>query len=78
MKFLLNYPWPGNVRELRNIVRRAVLLVESDSIELGNFLSDNIKLYGDRRKMDVTQPLDKGVSFEEITKETEKDLIKST
>ena len=77
MKFLLNYPWPGNVRELRNIVRRAVLLVESDSIELGNFLSDNIKLYGDRRKMDVTQPLDKGVSFEEITKETEKDLIKS-
>jgi len=76
MKFLLNYSWPGNVRELRNIIKRAVLLVESDSIELGNFPPDNLKLYGDRRKTDVTQSLDKGVSFEEITKETEKDLIK--
>ena len=76
MKFLLNYSWSGNVRELRNIIKRAVLLVESDSIELGNFPPDNLKLYGDRRKTDVTQSLDKGVSFEEITKETEKDLIK--
>jgi len=76
MKFLLNYSWPGNVRELRNIIKRAVLLAESDSIELGNFPPDNLKLYGDRRKTDVTQSLDKGVSFEEITKETEKDLIK--
>ena len=74
MKFLLNYPWPGNLRELRNIIRRAVLLAESDSIEPGNFSPDNLKLYGE--KMDVTQPLDKGVSFEEITKEVEKDLIK--
>ena len=76
MKFLLNYSWQGNVRELRNIIKRAVLLAESDSIELGNFPPDNLKLYGDRRKTDVTQSLDKGVSFEEITKETEKDLIK--
>jgi DNA-binding NtrC family response regulator len=73
MKFLLNYPWPGNFRELRNIIRRAVLLAESDSIEPGNFSPDNLKLYGE--KMDVTQPLDKGVSFEETTKEVEKDLI---
>lgn len=73
MKFLLNYPWPGNVRELRNIIRRAVLLAGSDSIEPGNFSPDNLKLYGE--KMDVTQLLDKGVSFEEITKEVEKDLI---
>ncbi|MBI4655089.1 MAG: sigma-54-dependent Fis family transcriptional regulator [Nitrospirae bacterium] len=92
MKFLLNYLWPGNVRELRNIIRRAALLAESDSIELGNFSPDNLKLYGE--KMDVPQPLDKsrpfyfeeilsgnkgrdkGVSFEEITQEFEKDLIK--
>ncbi len=76
MNFLLNYSWSGNVRELRNVIRRAVLLAESGSIELGNFPPDNLKLYGDRRKTDVTQSLDKGVSFEEITKETEKDLIK--
>lgn len=73
MKFLFNYPWPGNVRELRNIIRRGVLLAERDSIELCNFSPDNLKLYGE--KMDVTQLLDKGVSFEEITKGVEKDLI---
>ncbi|MDI6759175.1 MAG: helix-turn-helix domain-containing protein, partial [Candidatus Omnitrophota bacterium] len=50
------------------------MLAESDSIEPGNFSPDNLKLYGE--KIDVTQPLDKGVSFEEITKEIEKDLIK--
>ena len=92
MKFLLNYPWPGNVRELRNIIRRAVLLAESDSIELGNFSTNNLKL--SKGEIDPTKPLDKsrpfyfeeilsskkgrdkGASFEEITQEFEKDLIK--
>lgn len=27
------YPWPGNLREMRNIIRRATLLSESDTIE---------------------------------------------
>lgn len=74
MKFLLNYPWPGNLRELRNVIRRAALLAESDSIDLGDFSPDNLKPYGEKR--DVTMPLDKGVSFEEITREFQKDLIK--
>jgi len=74
MKFLLSYPWPGNVRELRNIIRRAVLLAESGSIELGNFSQDSLKL--SREKIDATGPADKGVSFEKITQEFEKDLIK--
>lgn len=30
---LLSYPWPGNVRQLRNVVERAVLLVDGDVIE---------------------------------------------
>jgi DNA-binding NtrC family response regulator len=29
---LLLYPWPGNVRELKNVVERAMILVESDRI----------------------------------------------
>lgn len=29
---LLAYPWPGNVRELRNVVERAMIVAESDSI----------------------------------------------
>ncbi|MFD2034710.1 sigma-54-dependent transcriptional regulator [Belliella marina] len=30
----LQYPWPGNLRELKNIIRRAVLLTQKDTIEL--------------------------------------------
>ncbi|MDO9028521.1 MAG: helix-turn-helix domain-containing protein, partial [Candidatus Roizmanbacteria bacterium] len=73
LKFLLNYPWPGNVRELRNIIRRAVLLAESDSIELGNLSSNELKPH--REAIDTTK-IDKGVSFDEITQEFQKDLIK--
>jgi two-component system, NtrC family, response regulator AlgB len=31
---LLRYDWPGNLRELRNVVERAVILAEGDTIEL--------------------------------------------
>lgn len=31
-----NYSWPGNLRELKNIVRRAVLLCNSESIGINN------------------------------------------
>ena len=36
-KALVNYSWPGNVRELRNLIERAVLLAESESLEAGDF-----------------------------------------
>lgn len=32
-KMLQTYGWPGNVRELRNIIRKAVLLCESDTLK---------------------------------------------
>jgi DNA-binding NtrC family response regulator len=32
LSLLLAYPWPGNVRELRNVIERAVLLVQGDTI----------------------------------------------
>lgn len=40
MTILMSYSWPGNVRELKNVIRRAVLLCESDTIAPGdiNFL----------------------------------------
>ena len=74
MKFLLDYAWPGNVRELRNIIRRAVLLAERDQIEQGNLSPDKFRL--SKEGIDSTKLLNKWVSFEEITREFEKDLIK--
>ena len=34
---LLAYNWPGNVRELRNLIERAVLLAESETLEPADF-----------------------------------------
>src|SRR4029077_17634055 len=35
MQRLLAYPWPGNVRELENILERAVILAQGDTLEIG-------------------------------------------
>jgi two-component system, NtrC family, response regulator HydG len=32
MAAIMNYPWPGNLRELRNLVKRSVLITQSDEI----------------------------------------------
>lgn len=32
-ELFLNYEWPGNLREMRNVIKRAVLLTKSSSIE---------------------------------------------
>jgi two-component system, NtrC family, response regulator AlgB len=39
---MMAYRWPGNLRELRNVIERAVILSESDQIEVGD-LSDTIQ-----------------------------------
>ncbi len=33
MEIMVNYKWPGNVREIKNIVKRAVLLCDTDQVE---------------------------------------------
>jgi len=36
MNQLIEYDWPGNVRELKNIIERAVILSEDESLKLPN------------------------------------------
>ncbi len=45
MHALVNYPWPGNVRELENVIERAVVFEESDTLTL-NSLPQAIAEYG--------------------------------
>jgi two-component system, NtrC family, response regulator HydG len=40
MQALLEYPWPGNVRELKNVLERAMIFADSNSIEIENLPED--------------------------------------
>ncbi len=37
LKLLIDYPWKGNIRELRNVMERAMLLLEDDELKRRNF-----------------------------------------
>ncbi len=65
MKILKSYYWPGNIREMQNVIERAVLLCDSNSIGLKH-LPEEIKNI-DADTFDQTSlPL----SIEEFTKRT--------
>jgi len=46
MDYLINYHWPGNIRELENVIERAMLLVEDNTI-LPQHLPISIISHGD-------------------------------
>lgn len=37
MAMLEEYDWPGNVRQMRNVIERALIVAESDSLQLADF-----------------------------------------
>jgi DNA-binding NtrC family response regulator len=50
MKVLMEYPWPGNVRQLKYVIQKAVILCDSQRIEIGHLpsevLSSALACYG--------------------------------
>ncbi|MGV8145967.1 MAG: sigma-54 interaction domain-containing protein [Alkaliphilus sp.] len=39
LNILANYNWPGNIRELENLIKRLMVLIETDTIEIENIPS---------------------------------------
>ena len=70
-KQLLSYGWPGNIRELKNIIRRAVLLCESDNISLTELGLDTSK---QSEKSDAAN--DSHNTLEGATRQVERDMIR--
>ena len=70
-KKLLDYGWPGNVRELKNIVRRAVLLTDSESIQADSLALNQLPVKNnEQRQNDIDTN-----TLEGATKQVEKDMI---
>ncbi len=71
MEVLLDYGWPGNVRELENVLERALVLAETDRIQMAD-LPEGVRV---PRPSDVLDDPDGDLSVKRRTAELEKYLI---
>jgi two-component system, NtrC family, response regulator AtoC len=77
--FFLSYPWPGNVRELRNVIERAMILGEGDTLLmehlpleiLGQASKQGIEIEGIRIPPE-------GISLEKVEEALVKQALKMT
>jgi formate hydrogenlyase transcriptional activator len=54
MQRLVAYPWPGNIRELENILERAVILSQGNTLEIGpDLLPDSIPVAPNQEQLDL-------------------------
>jgi DNA-binding NtrC family response regulator len=65
LQALLDYDWPGNIRELENVIQRAVILADGDSIQRVH-LPEHLRRIGDR---EIPPPESDGDSFEELLRQ---------
>ena len=71
---LISYQWPGNVRELRNVIERAVMLAEDDTIT-----ADDVKalIPAKNRAMATGEVLDTSVPYLEAKQKIVADFTSS-
>jgi DNA-binding NtrC family response regulator len=74
MDYLQNYPWPGNVRDLENAIQSAMILVQGDTIRVGDL---PLRLRGYPEISDEMMTGEKGLEAQvlELTNKIEKELI---
>jgi transcriptional regulator with PAS, ATPase and Fis domain len=77
---LLGYDWPGNVRELRNVIERAVLMEETETIQLSSirFMRVPVATSGMTRSSDAAPPLFADLSLEHAKRELMLRALKQT
>ena len=72
MTMMMNHPWPGNVRELENIIQRAVVLADSDTIFPENLPKGIGSVAGNERYDNLIS----GFSLKEAQRMIEEKLIR--
>lgn len=66
MKALTGFHWPGNIRHLAAVIEMAVLLADTDLINI-NDIEREIKLPSHKKTLDMDIP-EEGINFEELEK----------
>lgn len=75
MDMLLTYQWPGNVRELENLIERAVLIAEGETLDANDLFSD-VQLYNDEIRIQLPESLGSlPDTIKRITQSIERELI---
>jgi transcriptional regulator with PAS, ATPase and Fis domain len=64
MELLTQYDWPGNVRELKNEIEKAVIVCNSNTIDVDD-LSDKL---GNMQRQETTLDVKVGMAMDEIEK----------
>jgi len=76
LQALVEYEWPGNVRELENVIERAVVLAEGNTIDR-RLIPEHVRAAPSFRVPPVVVP-EEGISFREVITDFEKKLIESS
>ncbi|MGL4791469.1 MAG: sigma-54 interaction domain-containing protein, partial [Anaerotignaceae bacterium] len=72
MKYLMDYPYEGNVRELENLVERAVIICETETVHIEDFNDIAMIMIEKRDKVEINSKaeeisiFDKGISLKEL------------
>lgn len=63
--FFLDYHWPGNVRELKNVIERAMILGDGDTLMMEHLPMDIIQSSGQGKSDGFRLPVE-GISLEKV------------
>ena len=75
MQTLMKYPWPGNVRELQNIVERAVVLSDSNTISVDSLPQELRRTTEDFKVQIPEEQLSIKRTLSELVPRVERELI---
>jgi two-component system, NtrC family, response regulator AtoC len=75
MRRLMDHEWPGNVRELENTIERAMVLTDTQQIDV-DALSDRIGHGPQRTPLPVVSPHDGDLSIKRASRRAEEELIR--
>ncbi len=74
LEILMDYHWPGNIRELENLIERAVIFANSDTLD-AKTISQNL-LHWERPVQGIEALLEKHGNYKEAVDAFERELIK--